>query len=117
MKFLKVVLFITLSSVSVFAFAGHSSTDAAIGGGLGGALGGFIGSETGGRTGAIVGSAAGAALGSAVTTNDSYHSKNKYYNGGHHNRVHDYYYPKHKKYNKHKKYKGCPPGLAMQGRC
>lgn len=112
-KFLKIVLFVSLSAVPAFAFADNMTKDAVIGGGLGGALGGYIGSETGGRTGAIVGSAAGAALGSAIATDSSNHSGSKKHYGDHYID----YRPEYKKHKKHKKYKKCPPGLAMQGRC
>ncbi len=112
MKYLKISLLFSFSLLSFASSADHLSTDAAIGGGIGGAAGGFLGAEIGGRQGAIIGSAAGAALGSAISTQD------------HHGRYRNYpvesyidYEPKYKKHKKYKKSKGCPPGLAMQGRC
>ena len=67
-KFLPTVLFLCLTSAT--AFAGHQTSDAAVGGGIGGAIGGAIGAEIDGRNGAIIGSGIGAAIGAAVTTED-----------------------------------------------
>ncbi len=109
MAYLKLFLFLSLSSVSIISFSGQLARDAATGGGIGGAAGGILGTEVGGRNGAIIGSAAGAAIGTAILTQD-YNNEDS----NHHPRPEKYYQPKYKKYKKNKK---CPPGLAMQGRC
>ena len=109
MKYLKLILFLSLSLVPIISFSGQLAKDAAIGGGIGGAAGGIIGAEVGGRNGAIIGSAAGAAIGSTILTKDSHDEYTK-----HHATPERYYQPRYKQYKKHKK---CPPGLAMQGRC
>ncbi len=109
MRFLKFILFLSLSSVSSVSFSGHLAKDAALGGELGGAAGGMIGSEAGGRNGAIIGSAAGAAIGAAILTNESH---DKYVKHPATTKI--YYRPRYKNYAKTKK---CPPGLAKQGRC
>ena len=123
MRNIKIILFLLLSSTPVISFSGHVAKDAAIGGGVGGAAGGMIGAEAGGRNGAIIGSAAGAAIGSAILTKASHDKYAKHHDRNdddhykytkYHDSDDDYY--RHK-YKKHKKYKKCPPGLAMQGKC
>lgn len=90
--------FIALLSASTYAQAGNSTLDAAIGGGLGAA----VGNEVGGREGAIVGGA----LGAAIATSD----------GGSKKRVRTETEVRHE-YRDGGKSRGCPPGLAKQGRC
>ena len=109
MRYLKFILFLSLSSAPVISFSGHLAKDAAFGGGIGGAAGGMIGAEAGGRNGAIIGSAAGAAIGTAILTKDSHDKYTK------HTATPEIYYRS--RYKKYKKNKKCPPGLAMQGRC
>jgi len=85
--------------------AGDVDGRAVLGGAMGGGLGAAAGSYLGGRGGAIVGSAAGAAVGTAIATEEQDDERDVVYvapSGG--------------KWKK-KKYKRCPPGLQMQGRC
>lgn len=90
------------------AWAGNQSLDAAVGGALGGGLGALVGNEVGGRTGAIVGGGLGAAAGAAIATDDEdgpRYARPRYDEGP---PAGGWYGPGRK---------GCPPGLAMQGRC
>jgi hypothetical protein len=90
------------------ASAGNQSLDAAVGGALGGGLGALVGNEVGGRTGAIVGGGLGAAAGAAIATDRDpgpRYVSPPYYSDP----------PSKRWYGPGRK--GCPPGLAMQGRC
>lgn len=106
MKYLKFILFLSLSLVPIISFSGHLAKDAALGGGIGGAAGDLIGSEAGGRNGAIIGSAAGATIGTTILTKESHDEYTK-----HPATPEIYYRPRYKKTKK------CPPGLAMQDKC
>jgi hypothetical protein len=69
----KFLICLTMAIAPAFSFAGHSSSDAIVGGGLGGVLGAVVGNEIGGRDGAIIGGAIGAAAGVAITTDKGHH--------------------------------------------
>ena len=112
MRLIRIILFVSLSSISFLCLADHLVKDAAIGGGIGGAIGGVVGAQAGGRSGAIAGSAAGAAIGAAIATQEDRHhrytsrprpvpvSRKNWYQH-HHN----------------KSYRHCPPGHAKKGQC
>ena len=86
----------------------NDNLNAAVGGALGGGFGAMVGNELGGRTGAIVGGALGSAAGAAVTTSPD--------RADHHGQDWDDDGPSYRgRYGRGGK--GCPPGLAMQGRC
>ena len=109
MKYLKILLAISLPVLTQASLSGDLAIESAVGGGIGGAVGGAVGAEVGGRNGAIIGSGVGAAVGTAIATNDYKHEEHKppetkvevnYRSEKQHPHTHH-----------------CPPGQAKKGRC
>jgi len=108
-KFLSMVLFLYLTSATVFA--GGQTSDAAVGGGIGGAIGAAIGAEIDGRNGAIIGSGVGAAIGAAVATQYEKTPARLYSN------THTGVPSSYSVGIGHPKSYHCPPGQAKKDRC
>ena len=81
--------------------AANDSIDAAVGSALGAGVGAYVGNEVGGRQGAMLGGALGAAAGAARDTD--YRDDDRYWRDDDRERG--------------RGGRGCPPGLAKQGRC
>ena len=109
---LRILLLLALASGVSAAKAGDVDANAVLGAAVGGGLGAAAGSYLGGREGAIVGSAVGAAAGTAIATQDHESDRSAKDRDG---REREVVYVETR--GGGKKYKGCPPGLQMQGRC